>query len=125
LKRNTSLALQTMTTEKTNEPRSKDIDERALEIIDKLTHDDVQAFFAAKNVSTQCPVCPANSWYLPNPVEEGLAHIPLTVGDKPSGGESLVLPSIPVVCQECGFIRFHAAGPVAEYIVGERDNGNR
>ena len=79
-----------------------------------LTQDDFKQFLNEKLKNHACPCCLANKWSLltaPN-MTFGLIAV------QKDGGFSLPPPNIPVMgvaCNNCGYIRQHAMGLVAQW----------
>lgn len=81
----------------------------ALEDIDDYDPQRFMDGLRAKGALSGCPCCGDDSkWYTP---EDGIAVIPGTVSEE--GIEHRVKMSMecaPVVCGNCGFVRFHLLG---------------
>ena len=73
---------------------------------DQQTRDEWQAWLEARGAAhPPCPACGEDEW-LPGHSTVGLPHAILSgVGDAQPTGNTL--RAFPVVCTNCGFIRFH------------------
>jgi hypothetical protein len=81
----------------------------AMEAMKSLTQEDVLQFFAERKVNTNCPSCGANVWSLiAGDLLVQLHVVPVTRSGAPDIGTN-ALPTIGMVCENCGHVRQHAA----------------
>lgn len=76
----------------------------------------IEQFFNEKKAFNGCPCCSKQSWTL---VEPPADYVWNYGSNMTSGGFVMPSPSVPAVllaCNNCGFIRTHAATLIQEYI---------
>lgn len=82
----------------------------------RITLQDVQTFFADKKAQNGCPCCSQVAWtYLEAPPDYSWS----LSSNKSNGDFVMPAPSIPTIllaCNNCGFIRPHAAMPILEHL---------
>lgn len=82
----------------------------------KITVADIKDFLDAKKVFNGCPCCSQNSWTL---IEAPHNYTWNYGSNMTDGGFVMPSPSIPVAllaCNNCGYIKAHAAGMIWEHI---------
>ncbi len=82
----------------------------------KVTSKDLTRFFSSVNASEVCPVCGNTSWSVILAPEREV----FTVISLPESGNMLQsranIPLIAIACNQCYFVRFHAAIPLTEWL---------
>lgn len=86
------------------------------------TRDKFVAFLQDKKTNPVCELCGHNNWMIPDG-KSGIVNLPI-----PSEDGSFVIPppSVPallMVCNNCGNIRFHAAGLIDPSVLSGGKNG--
>lgn len=93
----------------------------------KISAEDLSAYFEAKGVRDDCPMCRTSDW--------SIAPVQGLDGEQEAGEVSLELvvsmvkcnawiPVLPLTCQNCGFVRMHHVHWIQKWLA-ERDNGDR
>lgn len=91
----------------------------------KITTEQLAAYFESKGAKGDCPVCNTDNWAV-TPVagpdgEFQAGEIALEVSAQMVRSHSWV-PVLPVVCQNCGFLRMHHTFWIQKWL-GEQGNG--
>src|SRR5262249_39509548 len=90
----------------------------------KLTSEEVIQFFSDIGATQRCPVCAQRAWALPAREVEKVVGL---FGQKKDGSlkqrstftsPGTVIPTITVLCTNCGYLRLHALSTVWEKIRG-------
>lgn len=82
----------------------------------EITVGDIQQFFDEKRVFNGCPCCSQNGWTL---IETPKNYVWNFGSNMTDGGFVMPSPSIPVAllaCNNCGYIKAHAAAMIWEHL---------
>ncbi|MGA7781126.1 MAG: hypothetical protein WCA85_25930 [Paraburkholderia sp.] len=93
----------------------------------KISAEDLSAYFAAKNVRDDCPMCATSDWSVA-PVQgldgtQEAGEIALEVTVRMVKRNSWI-PVLPLICQNCGFVRMHHTFWIEKWFA-EKNNGGR
>lgn len=90
----------------------------------KISAEDLSAYFTAKDVKNGCPMCGTDDWSVtPIAGPDGqiqAGEILLEISAQMVKSLSWV-PVLPLVCQNCGFLRMHHTFWIQKWLA-ERDN---
>lgn len=81
----------------------------------ELTPPDLLPFFKSVNAEAACPVCATRKWTAFRPQVEGLGLIKIAHDFEPKLTYGPYVSVLIVSCNNCGFIRLHSAGVIAEW----------
>ncbi|WP_155394083.1 hypothetical protein [Xanthomonas albilineans] len=87
-----------------------------------ISADDLLAFMKAKNVNLQCPRCPATDWQMVESEESRGVALPVLGDDGVT--KSDILPIMPIVCRNCGFVWAVARQRVQEWMEEKNPGSN-
>lgn len=81
-----------------------------------MDRNDVSDFLLEKEAKSECPCCGKNEWFIGQTEAEFSSQIRLMREDE------LLLPTVILVCTNCGFIKQHAKLYIERW-VGRRTDG--
>lgn len=62
----------------------------------------IQEALAKKGIRNSCPMCQQEGWIFPEDITLQKIHH--------AQNNNLYLPTVPLICQHCGFVSYHALG---------------
>lgn len=90
----------------------------------KISTEDLSAFFESKGVKDGCPLCGTDVWSVtPVAGPDGIiqaGEVALEITTHMAKSNSWV-PTLPLVCQNCGFLRMHHTFWIQKWL-SERDD---
>lgn len=98
-------------------------------MVERLSQEDIQAFWEERGVSTTCPICNRSHWILnTHKLSDPTAPTRYTGLFMEDSNNQFALHSdlatlIMLVCAHCGFVRLHSHGVLAQWLAGRTQNG--
>jgi len=87
---------------------------KLFEIAKTLTPVDFLKFVGDRKIDTTCPSCHTTGWHPLDHTKVGLAQILLQDGTAPNVNGTNI-PTIILICVNCGFVRSHSALILAQW----------
>jgi hypothetical protein len=87
---------------------------------DDLSFEEITAYFSKAGASSHCPTCRSQQWIIPpQPHQRTIGLFAPRLEDGGYISPGTIIPTIIVVCTNCGFTRLHSLAVLWEKIRGQ------